>query len=242
MKNKVSSFSIERTLLFSKRYLYVNKKMIVSGFFIMLGIIALFIIPTTLMPNKELFNDVQNNYVLTIITYFGFGLASAMFNELNSKEKAPQYLTLPVSSLEKLVSAWLISYVGFLMVGLTLLLLLITIMGNDVSNYMDIFSLNQFLSFTFFHSVFLFGAIFFKVNNFLSTLLSIVGLVFLVGILFFLKDYFFPASNSGALAFSDNFQLSILNYNAILKTIVITGISALFIYGTYNRLKNRQLS
>jgi hypothetical protein len=131
----------------------------------------------------------------------GFVLTSAAFSELNSPHSGYAFLTLPVSSLEKLIGAWFITsivyslayflivlamyvVVGLIMPG-TVLFDAIELGASNVANdpnirtqpetvqIIQLAGFKTILSYLTMQPVFLIGASTFIKNNFLKTLLSV---------------------------------------------------------------------
>lgn len=250
MKNitPTNSFNPDRVLLLCRRHIELNRKTWLIGFAAALGILALIWFYPTLTPGRP-WHSFQTGNLLTpaifLYTAGGLFLTSFLFDELHSPTTAFLNLTLPATAFEKLLSAWLVSSVIFTLVSVslyTLFILLVQVMTRflvtpDLSlqyfSQLDLSLLKSIFSYFTYNSFFLLGAIYFKKNNFLKTLLAMIlissGLVILSGILLFL----FSESVSIQISLS-NLETGTL-YSIYLAVIVISlGI-------TYIRLKNRQV-
>ena len=112
--NPIKSFDIRRVgLLLAKEIFYQRRApwVIVGALFIFLLIIHLLMAsedpgPYDLPANHIIF------YVLTVII-LGTIFTSSAFNELNNKSSAHHYLSIPASTLEKLISKWLVTGILF---------------------------------------------------------------------------------------------------------------------------------
>lgn len=165
-----------------------QKRMIMIGGAIIVGIIALLYIPmVALAPSnfKSLGPVNIMTIAFTLFTWAGYGLTSTMFEEINSAEFATQYFTLPASSFEKLTSALALSYISYSILGLFALHFISLILGIDSNFIFKIETFNNLLIYTIFQSVFLFGAAYFKTNNFLSTVVSILAFMIVFSLIIF---------------------------------------------------------
>ncbi len=240
-----NSLSFERVIQLCRRSIAIKKRMIMIGGAIIVGIIALLYIPmVALAPSnfKSLGPVNIMTIAFTLFTWAGYGLTSTMFEEINSAESATQYFTLPASSFEKLTSALALSYISYSILGLFALHFISLILGIDSNFIFKIETLNNLLMYTIFQSVFLFGASYFKTNNFLSTVVSILAFMIVFSIIIFVLDYVGLSSEGWSLLK----MLSVQNSDgrsALIKNLVLTLIvSGFFIWMAYRRLKNRQIA
>ena len=112
--NPIKSFDTGRIGLLLKKEIFYQRRapwIIVGALFIFLLIIHL------LMASEDPdTNDLPANhiifYALTVIT-LGTIFTSSAFNELNNKSSAHHYLSIPASTLEKLISKWLVTGILF---------------------------------------------------------------------------------------------------------------------------------
>lgn len=230
---------MKQTALLVYRNIALKKGMIYGGLVIIAGLLLITKLLTTFFPPINLiFGPVLFSTTAMIMTYGGYAFSSTMFNELNSAGSASQFLTLPASTLEKLTAAWLVSYVAYTAVGMAALYILSLIVGVNVSSMSTFTSLSGFYIYTILQSVFLFGAIYFKANNFLSTLVAM--LVFAIGLslISITLNSFIP--NIAPLLFSVSSYFSVETpIGGIVNTVII---SLVFLGFAYLRLKNRQIA
>lgn len=238
-------FSFERMIQLCKRYIAMKKRMILIGGAIIVGVLVLLYIPmVVLAPNsfKSLGPINIMTIAFTLFTWAGYGLTSTMFDEINSVESATQYLTLPASSFEKLTSALTLSYLSYSIFGLFVLYIIGALLGVDSNYIFRVETLNSLLVYTIFQSVFLFGAAYFKTNNFLSTVVSILAFMIVLSLVIFLLDSTGLSSEgwSALKLFSfDNLDST----NALFKNLIVTLIvSGFFIWMAFRRLQNRQIA
>ncbi len=124
----------------------------------------------------------------TVFFLGGYVFASQVFGELHSPQRSYTYLTLPVSTAEKLVGSWLLVSVGFVVVY-WVVAFLIYVLANLVSDWPH--DPQQMFNRDFFHSVvaflvtqtiFFLGACYFRKNNFLKTLFALFVVALVVGL------------------------------------------------------------
>ena len=99
--------------------------------------------------------------------------------------------------------------------------------------------ISTILGFFFYQSIFLLGAIYFKSNNFIKTLLVVI--VFVLGALFVLNIGLLIFGLSQNQEFFLNIQLGTL-WLTPLKYIVGTIMTTVFIWLSYLQLKNKQVA
>ncbi len=240
------TFSLERILQLSKRYLILRKKMILLGGCIVAGLILLQYVtiialsPSPAFEKNGTFSTMAVAY--TLFTWAGYALTSTMFNEMNSTGSATHFITLPASSIEKLLSAWIVSFLCYTIFGMLALYILGLVIDADFSLYLRVEYIIKFFSYVALQSVFLFGAAYFKANNFLSTIvvMMVVGILtaLLISLLNYLGIWAEDWSLTAFLGIDTSDTGSILFKNLIL-TIVASGF---FIWMALNRLKKRQIA
>ena len=133
----------------------------------------------------------QSLYTSTALPIFfilGIIITSSSFEELQSSAKGCFYLTLPVSNLERLASAWLVGsviYYIYWMITLFLINILIAICGYfflDIPfGWVNMFTqeaVKTYIAYFIAQSVFLFGAVYFSKNNLIKTVFAmfVIGL------------------------------------------------------------------
>jgi hypothetical protein len=105
---------------------------------------------------------------------------SKIFDELHNPQKGYAYLTLPVSTAEKLWGSWILSAPVFtvLFSGICIVLyFLACLMGGRMEAFHKIFDLDNIEGvgiFIIIQSIFFLGAIYFKKNNFMKTVATLI--------------------------------------------------------------------
>lgn len=243
MKNTaINSVSFQRVLQLCKRYVALKRRMIEVGFAVIISLITVMSIwMLNFMPDDHRSLNMVFSFAFILFQYAGYALSSTMFNELNEKGSAPQYFTLPAKTTEKLLSAWLISYVAYTIIGLFSLYIFSMVIGMDTGSVLTMENFSEFMIYTILQSIFIFGAIYFKANNFLSTLLTLFVFMTTFSLIYLgLKTYIsgFEAWLSGFLSvFTSSISANLAS--GILFTLLVSG---LFTWFTFIRLKNRQIA
>jgi hypothetical protein len=192
----MSQFNIQRLILLIRRQIILNKK---SWLMAATSIIGVFILISVIVI---IHNDEVNEhyfyprvsllkFTLTALFLAGLIFTSKSLSELHSSQKAPGFLTLPASNLEKLLSIWLLTGPGFILFStLTVLLIRIIAFGFTPIPY----SLEEGESWLTFHStqtamvylliqpVVLLGAVSFKSKPLLKTILTLLTALLTLGL------------------------------------------------------------
>lgn len=183
-----NTLSPARLLYLCRRFFQFNKRTWTIGFGAAAGVLLLIWLFPILFDGAVTIHTFELLTAPGLVLYLlgGFVLTSRLFYELHSPGTAWQLLTLPATTLEKLLAAWLagsVIYTAAAMIGLTLLGLVTD----------TIAAMTAETSFTLFHpfksdpmyvmgfylvwqTVFLLGAVYFNRNNFLKTLLSLAAI------------------------------------------------------------------
>jgi hypothetical protein len=118
----------------------------------------------------------------------GYVFASQVFGELHSPQRSYTYLTLPVSTAEKLVGSWLLVSLGYVVVY-WVVAFLIYVLANLVSDWphdpQQMFNadfVHSVVAFLVTQTIFFLGACYFRKNNFLKTLFALFVVVLVVGL------------------------------------------------------------
>ncbi|MBS4013919.1 MAG: hypothetical protein KGZ97_09230 [Bacteroidetes bacterium] len=183
----------------------------------------------------------------------GYIFTSRIFNELQSPAKSHFYLSLPARPEEKLISAWLISSVFFLIVSYVLISLISLLISGvlllffdgtlKVFNPLSIDALYIAAVFIITNSVFFLGSIYFKKNNFLKTILTVfvtfvtIFTFTLILILIIIKPFQYAHHSVG-------FQIDFAEVeyiNSIISYLFWYAMAPFILVVSYFRLKERQV-
>jgi len=105
---------LNRIILLVKRQILKDGK----RYFIALSaglVIAIIIAALSMVSNSSLDPQIYSTLSAILLILGGSILSASMFSELDKQDSGYQLMALPVSTLEKLISFWLISFVLFLL-------------------------------------------------------------------------------------------------------------------------------
>jgi hypothetical protein len=128
------------------------------------------------------------NFFVVVFFLGGFILTSNIFSELHTPQKSYFYLTLPVSTAEKLVGSWILTspiYVIVFSVVAYLIYLIPTMMVGDAYPVPSFFNEDFFriiATYMVIQTIFFLGAAYFRKYNFLKTVLSVFLLQIAIGL------------------------------------------------------------
>lgn len=255
---KSSSFSYERVLLVSKRFFILNQKNWLIGITGIAGLLFSFwLLPVILASG----NSTQSGFGsslerIAMFLYFAGGLAltSHIFHEVHSPNTSYQFLTLPATNFEKFSAAWFVSAIGYTIAAMTAIVLLsfsVEIVASiNTGNWSQFSLFNPFRAdilesvsnYIMFQSIFLLGAIYFRKNNFLKTLLVYIilvfGLLLLAGIIFLITGITMQENLSVHMHFE-----GFTGFFSVLWQFIIGILFTLFIlFLAYLQLKNKQVA
>lgn len=228
----------ERVTHLVKREVALKKKMIYSG---LTAIVILLVISQILLSIYpwiiEPFAPVIYSFTFTIFTYAGYAFSSIMFNELHTSATAPQFLTLPATAFEKLTAAWLVSYVAYTVVGVLALIILHWITGHG-GQMLTGTGLTDFYVYTVTQSIFLFGGVYFKKNNFLATVVALMVLFLGFSLFVLAINTFFPGAEQNLFFISSEWK-----FITLFGGLPASTLTSLFFLGlAYKKLKNKQIA
>jgi hypothetical protein len=186
----------------------------------------------------------------------GFIYTSRIFGELHQPEKSYQYLTLPASTLEKMVSQWLFSAVGFVLVSYILLFIVSLLGAVTASALFDIqfellnvqnliFTQNTGIYFVL-QSIFFLGACYFRNYNFIKTLLALFIVGFAInlivsGLLYVIFGQSILSESNFWMQLNDLPLFVETEFPQLVRAVVGYGIAPFFLVVSYFTLKERQV-
>jgi len=208
--NQTKTFDLSRVGLLIKKELFYQRKapwIIIGGVFVFLLFINLLMSSESPGPNDLPANQLMF-YIFSLLILGTIFTASA-FNELNNKSSAHHYLSIPASTLEKLISKWLVTGI-FYVIAFNIFYFIFCIISSALTNY---FFDQAFIVFNPFeprfeldgmtplffsklylalHTVYLAGAIYFRKYAYFKTMIAqsfifcnLIGLMMGIGSLFF---------------------------------------------------------
>lgn len=190
---KINQFSVHRFMLLIKRYAIFNTKTLLIGLGALSGVMIFIALIQTYVSGGMFNVEALTNTGQTMIFIGGFVLTSMVFKELHAPARSQFYLTLPATTAEKLFSSWIITSVGFVVLA-NVILSLVLLLSNGLAHIAWSTPISYFNPFTsgniqimsvYFvtQSIFFLGAIYFRKNNFLKTILSLFVISFVINII-----------------------------------------------------------
>lgn len=255
--NSSQNFAFERFILVVKRFYFLNQKNWLIGILGITGLLFLFwflpVMAFNMNPDHFSFSRLEG-----AVTFFyvvgGFALTSRLFHEVHSPGSAFQLLTLPATNLEKFFAAWIISTVGYTIIAMLAIVFLSatietisafqlgTLSNFSLFNPFDPIILYTIEGYFYYQCIFFLGAIYFKKNNFLKTLLSaiifVLSILFILGMvglfysLFYAEDFSFQIQLSDYLAYAPSY----------LSTIIGIIFMSFMLFLSYLQIKNKQVA
>ena len=207
-----NTFNVPRLYLLIRRQVFSHGKSLliafagVSGFLLFISILTAYFSPDQLSGLRNLY--------LTVMFISGYIFTSNSFNELHQIQKSYSYLTLPVSTTERLAGNWLITAIIFPVISVLVMTIiiflanLVTRVTIDMAPIQGIFSASTFQAIKVYvitHSIFLLGATYFRKNNFLKTLLALFVIMLIINLYAGLLGWgLFNEFKTGSWVFNEN--------------------------------------
>jgi hypothetical protein len=176
---KTTTFRLERFFNVLKRDLFFQYKGAIITISIILGIYFLAeLISFATSGSTEVFMFVNGLFIAGIIA------TSVSFNEFHDKTTGVSALSYPASTAEKFLSKWSITTVVYIVAALVIYFVFSAFMkgvftlifghGPSLFNPLDFRIWQALAGYLWVHSVFFFGAAFFKKAAFIKTLLAVI--------------------------------------------------------------------
>lgn len=253
--NEQTIFDINRVKLLLTRQLRLNSSTILIGFGAVVGVITFILSIRVITESNALSMAGFTGLALPIFFIGGYIFTSTIFSELRTSHRGYLYLTLPASAFEKLLVAWFISSILYVVASIVafyvinLLLILVGFSTNSqpvpLFNFIDTWMLKIYAIYIVTQSVFLLGAIYFRGVNFLKTLLALfvisLGLSIFSALLTRLIVF-----QGFSIQFSNNMPDGIEGFigDIFIPTVKILFwyiMAPFFLVVSYYRLKERQV-
>ncbi len=242
----MENFNINRVLLLIKKDVLENIKIILLGYFAVIGAVILFLIIDADKINAHLWLNFNQIYQMSL-AFVAIVIAGMSFTNFRTKELSISYLTLPASNIEKTVSqiilitfGTIISYTivfyisHFLFIAIGKAFYTIKIGNFNPFYYENIVYINKII---IAQSIFIAGASYFKKVPVFKTGVVLFGLWILIfGLFAYLMHFTFEnlPNNVGVIANSgiSNTHLNIGAKNIIETSNLLSG-QILEIFLTY---------
>lgn len=179
-------FSINRVYQLLIRYYTLNYKGILIASVAFSGALAIIGAVSSFASNEFRVEAFVGMFYASLFVA-GVIVTSKVFRELHKPSRSIHYLTLPASPIEKLLTAWISTSIFYLLIAMVLFYFtyyissLLTLWWFNFPmvsiNIFEYYYLKVCLHFIILHSIFFFGAVYFKGYNFLKMVLSIFVIV-----------------------------------------------------------------
>lgn len=186
-----NTFDLQRFGLLLSKHTKENGRTYLLSLAVLAAILCTFLTFVTYAGDGYLGPHLQATFYLVFKVLSGAMFTSIVFSAYGDKKKSIPLFTLPVSNLERYLVGWIYSYVifqvlytlCFYLVDFAVLSIanLTSVQKNEVVNIITVEDSKFYpglMIFTFIHSVFFLGAIFFRNLHFIKT-----GFVFFGGVL-----------------------------------------------------------
>jgi hypothetical protein len=199
--------------------------------------------------------NIPNLGLYLLVLYLGgFYVTCSIFQNMHVKEKAYFYLTLPCTNLERLLSKWFLSSIGF-----ALGLLIVYFMASFFTAVLTLFVFKQPLNvlnpylwkgigyYVILQSILFYGSVCFRKFAFIKTIFALccllAGLFILCFLLVHNLDLIFPHNlQTIKLSSQDEMRKIILYFITTCSYAFKIAMPSLFIYLTYRKIKNYEIN
>jgi hypothetical protein len=254
--NENSIFDINRIQLLLIRQLRLNTQSLFIGFGAITGVLTFILSLVVIFGSDPVYFNLFFGLTLPFLFLGGYIFTSTIFSELRTSHRGYLFLTLPASTLEKLLVSWLISSIMYMIVSIIALFVInVLIIGValifnahpvTLFNLFDPDLLKIYGIFLVTQPIFLLGAIYFRGANFLKTLLALFVLQLIISfytaiaarlIVFhdFSSIHFDNNSPEGIKTFIEN------TFVPVVKVLFWYCMAPFFLVVSYFRLKERQV-
>ncbi len=253
---KNSYFNINRIGYLLIRQLRFSLQTLSIGFGAMAGFIVFVLSMKAIFGQIVLGNDTFYGLVMPFFFIGGYVFTSNIFSELRTSQRGYLYLTLPASTLEKLIVSWFITSVLYVAASIVVIFSINIILKSVVAIFsanqvpiINLFSPSVLIMFAVYivtQSVFLLGAIYFRRVNFFKTLLSLFVIIIVIAMYTSLTARLIVFHNFQSIHFDNNMPE---NWQNFFENIFAPVINAMFWYCfapfflivSYFSLKERQV-
>lgn len=194
--NMSNHFELSRFWFLLKLEWFKSKRALGITLAVFMGLGFVGFISEVVIEHKKVLDNAGGNFAAGLLL-IGFIITSLAFHDLGDTLKRYGYLTLPVSALEKFLSMWLLTTVGWILLytSLSVVYSFFTIgVGKLVFGHVTIYPLNPFTSvplnamryYIVLQSLFMVGATQFRGYVFLKTLAAVLILALVIGLIAYL--------------------------------------------------------
>ncbi len=259
--NTNSFFDINRLKHLVLRQIFFNHKNLLIATAVVVGIVLFSgIVSMVFSDNSFNINELQGS-IFRFFIIGGYIFTSIIFTELNAPHRGYLYLTLPASTFEKLMSAWLTTTIIYVMYSIIVIYMInilfwlfaVLVLSKSIE-FINVFSIEMLKTYGVYmvtQSVFLLGAIYFRKSNFFKTLLTvfvcIIGIILFIGIS---AKLLFNSVSFNNMWFNDHFSKAKVEHYKYVGDNVLKPIGEFLFWGAmapffltvaYFRLKEREV-
>lgn len=240
-------FDINRMFNFIKRQSVLNASSLMIAALATFG--SLLVVSLIL---GYFFHNMETIIHIYLVTFYITILVftSKIFDELHNPQKGYAYLTLPVSTAEKLWGSWILSAPVFTLlysVVCIVIYFLACIVAGRMDAFHKIFDLNNIeglATFIVIQSIFFLGAVYFKKNNFMKTMATLI--IFWLALAVYVRLLTYPFGLNHTHIYGNINAEDLDKFRDFMtlwvRDIGFYGLLAPFmILVTYFRLKERQI-
>lgn len=237
-------------------------RMRVNGLYIAFGTVSavvFLLLIAKLFPSGFYSEEEFLSMVFPSIFIGGLIFTSKIFSELNNQRTSMFYITLPASTLEKLLASWFLT--SFLFLGFSIILAyVINIVVSLFSGMffsteiliVNLFSLNAlkfYAAYLFFNTIFILGAVTFRRNNFLRTVFAMTLFVLIAGTMaiisagLFFGDMLFSGYFENMTITSESYMMCSHNSTtgSIIHAFIYLILTGFLLTVAFFKLKERQV-
>ena len=247
-----SNLSLDRIWNHIKRDFILLRSILLTTL-VICAILLFTIVQLNLFWNKEISSDVYFGVLFVLYLLSGIMLSFSYFREFHDDKASALYFTLPLSSLERLLSIWLSSTIAhtliFLILGIVFggfaILFGSLLFGTEI-DFVNLSLANYWKmakTYAFVLPVFLFGAATFKKNRRAKTLLLVATTLFC---LVFFNMFLFGILNHGMDVFkqtglgSKAFDLAQNDFSGFGTFIFMTVMGPGMLLATYFKIREKE--
>jgi hypothetical protein len=255
----MKTFSLDRYVLLLKKEIAENGRNVFKAIFLTLFLVALFIIIEALnsSPKNVFYSHTLKSYYFIGLFVLGAGFAGFSFPALRKNEKTINYLSLPASALEKYLSYFTLTTIGFFIIYSLLFFILYSVFFVVIDIYSEeeiLFFpyklhgiLPYFIAFINLNAVFLLGAtIFRKTPPFFTILFGgfvSISIFLVVALLMSITGtHNIYTSDEEVLTYSrtSGIRIDDILFYQILKYLSFFGFAIFFWFIGYLKLKEKE--
>ena len=254
--NENSYFNLDRIRLLLFRQLRFNAQTLLIGYGAVAGFIVFVLSIKLVFTQSSLPSGAFLGLAMPFFFAGGYVFTSTIFSELRTPQRGYLLLTLPASTIEKLLVSWFISSIVYIIVSVAVLYLMnflligvysaVSSNSLPVVNFFEPHMLKMYAIYLVTQPIFILGAIYFRSANFLKTILSLFLLTIIVVIYTSIVSKIIFIQNFQSLNFGNENAISWVNFfghtfPTIMKVLFWGFLGPFFLLVSYFRLKERQV-